>query len=280
MKKILIAGKGSYIGESFRLYAEAFPDDYAVDVLDTMQFAADEHDFHGYDAILFVAGIAHMKENAENAHLYYEINRDLAVQVATKAKNEGVPHFVYLSSMSVYGKDSGVITPTTLPDPKSNYGKSKMQAETQLFALQDDTFKVAALRPPMVYGKDCKGNFQTIVKLIEKLPIFPHVKNKRSMIYIDNLCAFMRLCVDEEKTGVFFPQNKEYMCTTDMARILAQEKGKKVFFSRLLGLPVYLVRGFVSMANKAFGDLIYQDTEVDGFRYCIVNEEESVKKSV
>lgn len=132
----------------------------------------------------------------------------------------------------------------------------------------------------MVYGKNCKGNFQTVVKLVEVLPIFPKIKNRRSMIYIDNLCEFIRLCIEEEKVGLFFPQNKEYVETSKMAEIIAEELNKKVFFSRGLGFAVYLIKPFVKIANKAFGNLIYQGTEKDNYAYCVIDEIDSFKKSV
>ncbi len=280
MKKIVIAGKGSYIGNCLKAYLEAASDAYAVEELDTLQYDEATCDFHGVDAVVCVAGIAHIKETDENRHLYYTVNRDLPVSLAKKAKEHGVRQFVFLSSMSVYGKDSGVITPATKPEPKSAYGDSKWQAEQQLDALRSEDFAIAVLRPPMVYGKDCKGNFQTVVKIVDKLPVFPQIKNRRSMIYIDNLSAFIQLCIDGVKDGVYCPQNREYVQTSAMAKVIAAEKNKKVFFSRLLGLAVRMIRPFVSMANKAFGDLIYEGTEQDDYVYCVVDEVTSFQKSV
>ena len=148
--------------------------------------------FGGYDVVFHVAGIAHQKETKENAHLYYEINRDLAIEVANKAKIEGVKQFIFMSSMSVYGKEVGVITKDTKPKPKTNYGKSKLQAEESLNALSDDNFKVCILRPPMVYGDGCKGNYQIIVKFVKKFSIFPRVNNKRSLVNVENLVVYLK----------------------------------------------------------------------------------------
>ncbi len=221
MKKILIAGKGSYIGNCFKNYIEATSDKYLVEELDTCNFDTQNYSFIGVDIIVYVAGIAHIKETNENKNLYYEVNRDLTIKIAKLAKEQGVKQFIFLSSMSVYGMDSGVITPETTPTPKSFYGESKLQAEQMLSSLCDENFKIAVLRPPMVYGKNCKGNFQTVVKIVDKLPLFPKLKNKRSMIYIDNLCEFIKLCADEERNGLYSPQNKEYIETSKMAKIIA-----------------------------------------------------------
>ena len=129
MKKILITGANSYIGTSFEKWVAQWPDKYLVDTVDMVDSLWKEKDFSGYDAVFHVAGIAHIKETKENADLYYKVNRDLVYEVAQKAKADGVKQFIFLSSMSVYGIESGVIDKDSALNPKSNYGKSKLQAE-------------------------------------------------------------------------------------------------------------------------------------------------------
>ena len=280
MKKILITGAGSYIGTSFeRFLADRAPHEYTVDTVDTLG-DWQKTDFSGYDAVVHVAGLAHQKETAENAPLYYTVNRDLAVAVAEKAKADGVGQLVFLSSMSIYGKDVGIITPDTVPHPKSNYGKSKWEAEQLLAPLADESFCLTVLRPPMMYGKDCRGNFQTVVKLVKKSPLFPRIHNARSLIHVDNLCSFMKKCVDERLDGVYFPQNREPIDTMVMAQEIAVALGKKRYFSLVAGWGVALLRTFHPVAQKAFGVLVYEDTEVFDFDYCIVEMRESLRKSV
>jgi len=281
MKRILITGANSYIGMSFEKYIkENYPDDYIVDTVDMIDVSWREKDFSGYDSVFHVAGIAHQKETNENASLYYKVNRDLAVETAEKAKRDGVKQFIFLSSMSVYGMDMGVITKETVPNPKSNYGMSKLQAEDGIKALASDTFLICMLRPPMVYGKGCRGNFQSVCKLVKKFPVFPDVNNERSMIYIDNLCAFVKLCVDRSLHGLYFPQNREYVKTTDIAKEIAETMQKKLWISGLAGAGVCIIRPFIGMAKKAFGTLIYKDTEDFDYEYCIINNMESFHLSV
>ena len=280
MKNILITGANSYIGTSFEQYLAQWPEEYRVTTVDMLDGAWREQSFADYDAVFHVAGIAHQKETAENAPLYYTVNRDLAIEVAQKAKADGVPHFVFMSSMSVYGTDVGEITPATVPAPKSHYGKSKRQAEEALEAMADDAFRIAILRPPMVYGKDCRGNFQLLLKLVQKSPVFPAVNNQRSMISMTNLCAFVRLVVDEGHAGVFCPQNREYVNTTDMAKLMANALGRKVWFSRLAGVAINIMMPFVSKVKKAFGSLTYKDCEPFDFCYCEESFSDSVTRSV
>lgn len=261
MKKILITGANSYIGTSFQKYIrDNYADKYQADTIDMIDGSWRNKSFRGYDAVFHVAGIAHQKETKENAHLYYEINRDLAIEVAKKAKVEGVIQFIFLSSMSVYGMDTGVITKETKPNPKTNYGKSKFEAEQQIVGLRDEMFRVCVLRPPMVYGDGCKGNYQTIVKFVKKFPFFPRVNNKRSLVHIDNLVTFIKEAIDQELDGLYFPQDKEYVKTIDLAKDIAKKMNKRIYFSFLFGFGVIILRPFIGKFKKAFGNLIYKGT--------------------
>ena len=280
MKKILITGANSYIDTSFENYMKQWAEEYSVDTVDMIDGTWREKDFGEYDVVFHVAGIAHKKETKENAALYYKVNRDLASETAKKAKKDGVKQFIFLSSMSVYGMDTGIITKETVPAPKSNYGKSKLQAEEEINALASDDFKLCTLRPPMVYGNGCKGNFQTVVKIVKKSPVFPKIKSERSMIYIDNLSYFVKLCIDRELCGLYFPQNKEYVKTLDMAKNIAVKLEKKRYFSILLGCGVFVIRPFVSVAKKGFGTLIYKDMEDFDFVYNVTGIVESFAESI
>lgn len=277
MKNILITGANSYIGTCLEKHLSNSKE-YNINVLDMKKATWNTANFSNYDCIIHVAGIAHIKETRKNAHLYYNINRDLTFKTAQKAKLEGVKQFIFLSSMSVFGMLTGKITPNTTPKPNTHYGKSKLQAEKMISALQNDHFKVSIIRPPMVYGKNCKGNFPAMVKLVNKLPIFPYVKNKRSMIYIDNLCEFIKLCIDKQAHGTFHPQDKEYINTTIMAQKIADMYSKRLWISRLAGFMIAIFRPIVPTFKKAFGTLIYENMERFNYSYCI--EDNGISKSL
>ena len=263
MKRILITGANSYIGTSFERYMGQYDKEYEVDTVDMIDGTWREKDFSVYDVVFHVAGIAHQKETKENKNLYYKVNRDLAIETAKKAKNEGVKQFIFLSSMSVYGKETGVITRKTTPNPKSHYGRSKLQAEEELCVLKSEQFLVCILRPPMVYGEGCKGNYQMLVRIAEKLSFFANYKNKRSMIHIDGLSKAVKEMIDARCEGVFFPQDEEYRCTCEMIREIAQAKGKNFRLLKILNPFVWGVKIFTKKGKKAFGDLMYK-MEKDG----------------
>ena len=255
MKSILITGKNSYIGTSLENWLMREPDKYKVDTVSTRDDAWKKKDFSQFDVVFHVAGIAHIKETKENQDLYYKVNRDLAYEIAQKAKQDGVGQFIFLSSMSVYGIENGVIDKNTPLKPNSAYGKSKLEAEELIKELQDDMFTVATLRPPMVYGKGCKGNYPRLARLALKTPIFPKVDNKRSMIYIDNLSEFVKQLIDNRSSGLFFPQNAEYVNTSEMVSLIAEAHGKKIVMTKLFNPLLQLLK--TNTVNKVFGDLVY-----------------------
>lgn len=275
MKRILITGKNSYIGISLENWLRKEPDKYKVESIDMTDDSWREHNFSVYDVVFHVAGIAHIKETKENQDLYYKVNRDLTYDAANKAKEEGVKQFIFLSSMSVYGIENGIIDENTPLKPQSNYGKSKFEAEELIKPLEDNNFKVAIIRPPMIYGKGCKGNYPRLAKLAIKTPIFPNIKNKRSMIYIDNLSEFVRLIIDDYDSGLFFPQNSEYINTSEMVRFIAEIHGKNI---KMIKLPNWILRILNTRTiNKVFGNLMYERkmSEYKG-SYCINNFRETI----
>ena len=285
MKKILITGANSYIGVSVEHYLSRWPEQYQVDTVDMVDGSWREKCFRGYDAILHVAGLVHQpqtKNDPAQAERYDQINHRLAVETAEKAKAEGISQFVFLSSASVYGLNAPVgqivmITRDTPLNPTDNYGISKKHAEESLQKLQDDWFKVAILRPPMIYGKGCRGNYQTMAKLARKLPVFPMVNNQRSMLYIENLAEFIRLVVDDEAEGIFCPQNNEYVNTSDMVNLIAHANGKGMLLLGGFTWALKLLRPLTGIVDKAFGSLCY-DFELSRYPkdYCVKNFQESI----
>ncbi len=288
MKKILITGANSYIGTCTERYLRQWPERYHVDTVDMVDGTWRQFSFYGYDIVLHVAGLVHQsktKNDPDQAERYDRINHLLAVETAQKAKDAGVGQFLFLSSASVYGLDAPVgkvvmITKDTPLQPRDNYGISKAKAEESLRALQDERFKLAILRPPMIYGKGCRGNYQTLAKIAKKLPVFPKVKNQRSMLYMDNLAELIRLLIEDEAEGTFCPQNNEYVATCDLVNRIAHANGKGMLLVGGFTWALKLLRPVTGMVDKAFGSLCY-DFELSRYKedYCVKNLQESIQET-
>lgn len=268
MKKILITGAGSYIGTSFEKYMKQWPEKYSTDTVDMIDGSWRDKDFSGYDTVYHVAGIAHSdsgKISEERAKLYYSVNTDLTIETAKKAKAEGVRQFIFMSSAIVYGDSApigkkNIITKDTPVNPANCYGDSKVKAEDGIRELEDENFKVVILRPPMIYGKGSKGNYPVMAKMAQKLPLFPYVDNCRSMLYIENLMEYVRLMVENEESGTFWPQNAEYSNTSELVKEIAKVHGKKVVLIKGFTWALKIMSHCTGIVNKAFGNLAYDQS--------------------
>lgn len=281
-KKILITGKNSYIGCSFMNYCEKNNIDFEIDQLDIHGEEWKKIDFSPYDVVYHVAGIAHNSSDPELEDLYYKVNRDLTLEVATKAKEDGISQFIFMSSMIVYGnKPNGKtkITKDTEPNPDNFYGDSKLQAEIGLKKMESENFNIVILRPPMIYGKGSKGNYPLLSKFAQKSPIFPDFENKRSMLHIDNLCEFVRLIIINEENGIFHPQNKELVQTSEMVQLIAEYYNHKIWFTKI-GNPFINILFKVNVIRKVFGDLYYEK-ELSNYKveYALLDFEETISKT-
>lgn len=290
MKRILITGANSYIGTSFEKYLkENYPDQYQVDTVDMIDGSWREKSFAGYDSVYHVAGIAHSdngKISEEKKKLYYAVNTELTVETAKKAKADGVEQFIFMSSAIVYGDSAPigkkkVITKDTPVSPANCYGDSKVQAENGIRPLEDEKFKVVILRPPMIYGNGSKGNYPTLSKFAQKLPVFPYIQNERSMLYIENLTEFVRLMIENEETGTFWPQNKEYSSTAEIVKLIADARDRKIRLVRGFTWAVKFLGLFTGMVNKAFGNLTYsfEMSEYKGANYQLVTLADSIYRT-
>lgn len=296
-KKILITGAGSYIGESFKTYAEEHYPALEIDTLDMLDDDWRDRKFSDYDIVYHVAGIAHADVgNVDDAikEKYYAVNTDLAVEVCEKAKAEGVKEFIFMSSMIVYGDSAPygktkIVDEHTVPKASNFYGDSKLQADVSVRDLADDNFKVLVIRPPMIYGKGSKGNYPTLAKLAKKLPVFPDVDNQRSMLHIDNLCEFLCqiMLVKEMKENavVLIPQNAEWTKTSDMVKEIAEVSGNKIRTMKIMKPAVFLggkMPGKIGgLVNKAFGNSAYEKSisVYEGIDYQKVDLKESIRRT-
>lgn len=261
MKRVLITGKGSYIGTKVKERLSLEPESYIVDELDMLGDGWKNYDFSHYNVVCHVAGIAHRNDASEQQ--YEDVNHILATMVAERAISFGVDQFIFMSSGAVYSQNDRhhrvlSVDENSSLEPCTPYGKSKLNAENDIRKMiQGTSTKLVILRPPMVYGMGAKGNYNKLAKIAVSIPVFPKIKNTRSMIYIGNLVEFIRLIIEKESEGTFLPQNAEYINTTDLVKKIA-----KLHNHRLLIIPGFqwaiILLGLLNdNINKVFGTYKY-----------------------
>lgn len=277
MKRILITGKSSYLANQFRSFLSG-NENYQIDLISVREGWKDS-DFSSYDVVVHMAGLAHSSPKDDEKEKYYAINRDLAIEVARKAKQDGCAQFVFMSSVIVYGSHHTLITKDTPLCPDNFYGDSKKQAEEGILPLQDESFHVAVIRPPMIYGPGSKGNYRLLSRFSCVTPFFPNVYNERSMLYVDNFCACLKGMIDTGAVGIFLPQNKEIVSTVQLVKEIAKVHHHPLVVLKGLN-PFISVLRKKSLFNKVFGSLVIDPvlSKFD-FEYQIVPFELSIENT-
>ena len=213
-KTLMITGASGFIGSNF---IERYKDKYNIIPVDLLKIKPEEIDFRGVDTVLHLAALVHQMKGAPREK-YFEVNTELTRRVAEEAKKQGVRHFVFYSTVKVYGYDGDLYNHNIILSEESEckpmndpYGESKWEAEKILRRLEDNNFKIGIIRPPMVYGKGVKGNMESLIKLVKMFPILPfnYDKNRRSLVNIENLMYLTTLVIDKEASGVFLPLDEK-----------------------------------------------------------------------
>ena len=261
--KIVLTGENSYIGRNTRdcLISQG----YEAECLSVRR----DISFKGIDTVVHCAAIVHKKEE-EYRDEYEKVNFELTKSLADKAKAEGVSQFIFMSTMAVYGMTEGEINENTALEPKTLYGKSKLKAEKYVMSLNCESFKTVIIRPPMVYGRDCPGNFERLRKISYITPVIPDTENKKSLIYIGNLALFISEIIKNKKDGIYMPMDGEYVSTAQLMKYISNKP-----VSKLMGAVKFLPLGAV---KKAFGTLYYSESIACKADYITV--EEAVRLSV
>ncbi|MDI6452376.1 NAD-dependent epimerase/dehydratase family protein [Peloplasma aerotolerans] len=286
MKRVLITGANSYVGTSVEKWLMKESKNYHVETLDMQNPSWVNFDFTKFDVVFHVAGIAHVSKKKSMEDLYYKVNRDLAIQTARKAKESGVRQFIFMSSMIIYGNDkpSGYRQHIDLSNynPTSAYGKSKLEADLSIQELMNEKFIVLVIRAPIIYGPGCKGNFPKLQNFAKKTILIPTLKNRKSMIYIDNLSEFIKQAINRSLYGVCYPQNSEYMSTSKIMILTREYLSMKIVKTRVFNPLIIFLTYISKYIKKMYGNKSYNQNNsfYSDFDYNIVTSSDSIKKSI
>jgi UDP-glucose 4-epimerase len=260
MKKVLITGSNSYVGTNVEKWLLKEPKKFHVETISVRGDLWKSFDFSKFDVVFHVAGIAHAKIKKKNIGIYRKINTILPYEIAKIAKSPGVTHFIFMSSMSVFSNKNGKIDINVEPLPSSKYGESKLNAEKLLSKLSSNNFGISIIRPPMIYGPNCKGNYNSLRYIIKKFFIFPKLYNLKSLLFIDNFSSFLQNIISDHLTGIFHPHNEQNVSTSYLIELIALNQKKVVLFSNLLG---FLLRILPSKTLSKLTRSTYYDYSAD-----------------
>ena len=184
------------------------------------------------DIIIHLAGKAHDTANTSADDEYFKINRDLTIQLFEEFLNSEIRDFIYFSSVKATADTiEGILDENHSSDPKTPYGKSKLQAENYLLSKTLPVGKrVFIIRPCMIHGPGNKGNLNLLYKVVEKGIPWPlaSFENRRSFLSIDNLNYLVdKIITSDIPSGIYNFADDKAISTNELVRIIAKTSGKK-----------------------------------------------------
>lgn len=230
-KTLMITGASGFIGSNF---IKKYESEYNIVPVCLIENKPEDLDYTGVDTILHLAALVHQMKGAPEEK-YFEVNTELTKRLATVVKEKGIKHFIFYSTVKVYGFDGElnnhnfILTENSPCNPNDPYGASKYEAEKILNSLQDEKFKVAIVRPPMVYGKGVKGNMLSLMKLIKILPMIPfnYDNNRRSIMSTENLLYMTHLIIKNEADGIYLGTEGNPVSIKEIVESIEKGLGKK-----------------------------------------------------
>jgi len=287
-KTLMITGASGFIGTSF---IERYRDQYDVIPVDLLTTTPEELDYHNVDTVLHLAALVHQRKKISREK-YFEVNTELTRRMGEAAKSGGVRHFVFFSTVKVYGSDGdfnnhNIIYDETSPCNPVNdpYGESKWEAEKLLRNMESDDFIISIIRPPMVYGKGVKGNMPKLITFVKYLPVLPfnYTKNKRSFVNIKNLLHLTSLVINRTKSGIFLPLDEKNLSLKELVQGISEALHvKKIFVPMIQPVFWMLVKLFKDEMERLYGSLQFQNekTRLSLKYYPIVDYKTGIKEMV
>ncbi|MDN5097942.1 NAD-dependent epimerase/dehydratase family protein [Aliarcobacter butzleri] len=255
--KLLITGSNGFIGNYF---INNYKSKYNIETFSFLKDDINSLDCRYLDAVFHLSALVHQMGGA-SASEYEKINVTQTIELAKKAKESGVKHFVFMSTVKVYGEETNSkYTENTVCNPEDDYGKSKLKAEYELQKLEDENFEISIIRTPIVYGYGVKANIKNLISLVNKVPLLPlgKIKNKRSMVYIGNLCHLVDEIITQEKQGIFLASDDEPLSTSKLIELIAKNFDRKMY---LIKIPFF--ETLLKILKPSFHERLYGSLQID-----------------
>jgi nucleoside-diphosphate-sugar epimerase len=190
----------------------------------------------GIEIVVHTAALAHKVGDriGNSIATYRQVNTDATLNLARQAASAGVKRMIFFSTIGVHGpitrgekfsEDSPIA-------PHSPYALSKYEAELGLRALEKDTdMEISIIRPPLIYGNNPPGNLARLIRLISReVPLpFGLVKNKRTLVSLENIIDLVMRCIQHPKAGgeTFLAGDTEDVSTPEIISLIAEGMGRK-----------------------------------------------------
>ena len=255
--KILLTGASGFLGSYF---INKYSSKYKIETFSFLNNNFKNLDLNDVDTVIHLSALVHQIDGATKKE-YEKVNVTQSIKLAKKAKKNGVKHFIFMSTIKVYGEETDrAYLENSECNPQDEYGRSKLKAEIELQKFEDNNFVISIIRTPIVYGYGVKANIKNLISLVNKVPILPfaNIQNRRNMVYIGNLCHLIDTIIEKEKNGVFLASDDKAVSTTDLIKLISKELDKKVYLVKVPFFEILLKIVRLDLHKK-----LYKSLEID-----------------
>ena len=254
---ILLTGSNGFVGTYFK---NKYSKKYNISTFSFFNDNINILNLKNTNTIIHLSALVHQMGGASKEE-YEKVNVIQTIDLANKAKNSGVKHFIFMSTVKVYGEETDIsYTENTVCLPEDKYGRSKLKAELKLQELEDENFIVSIIRTPIIYGYGVKANIKSLISLVDKVKILPFgsINNKRSMVYIGNICHLIDEISEKQIKGIFLAGDDESLSTTQLIQNISKSLNKRTL---LIEIPLF--ERILKVLKSSFHKRLYCSLEVD-----------------
>lgn len=257
---ILITGTHGFVGNNLIATLKKHHNIYGLDIVSPQK----EGVFKTYswnelniipavDVIIHLSGKAHDTKNTSSDQEYFDINVGLTQKIFNHFIQSSATKFIFFSSVKAVADSviGSILTEDTPPNPKTAYGKSKLEAEQYIMDQHSFPDKlVYILRPCMIHGPNNKGNLSLLYKLTQKGIPWPlgAFENRRSFISILNLQYVIKELIEKNiESGIYQLADDETLSTNELISLMTDSLNKK---ARIWNISPYLIKFIAKMGDK------------------------------
>lgn len=246
--KIIITGISGFVGQNLSVFLEE-----NGNIVHGLSLRNENWNFNrNADVVIHLAGKAHDTANTSSEEEYFNVNTDLTKKLFDQFLNSEVQDFIYFSSVKATADSiDGALDESHISNPKTPYGKSKLEAEKYLLSQKLPANKrLFIIRPCMIHGPGNKGNLNLLYNVVEKgIPwVLASFENKRSFLSIDNL-NFVVLKIISDKSilsGIYNFADDVALSTNELVKIIANVSGKN---EKLWKVNTYLISSIAKIGD-------------------------------
>ena len=288
MSIIFITGATGFVGKrlvkaidsNIRVLSREKQPDHETIVCDLKFEVVPDNALDGVDTVFHLAGFSHdLRDETKIKNFYQKVNVDATIRLAKLAVKSNVKSFIFVSSVKAGGRSTfgACISEKKQNNPEGVYGKTKREAELELLKIvKKSGMHVSIIRPSLVYGPEVKGNLQLMLAGIRKglFPPLPEIRNKRSMIHVDDLVrAILLVAEDKRANGEIFiatdgtPHSSREIYNA-MCNVLDKSIPKWSIPKFLFGMVSLISPSIKFKINKLLGDECYSSAKLErlGFK--------------